>query len=207
MRILREAVKTRRGAVKDIASAAARSQGVLQQAQATKGLMNLGQAHHTYVGDLAAHYEKPVESGLVGRNAPTIKGRALGVARRVVPRIPASAPLATLLSGAEHSLNTNPVVSLLNDLRGKPNPIDVLGTAPSDTRAARRAHTFGVSSKRRILQQIQKQHGMSAAEAEAAFSRLMASPAPGRISQAVGSFARNVGYLRGRLSQFGRYLR
>ena len=183
-------MKTQQQGVKDVASAIAKG-GPLAGMRTTRGLMDIGQAQHGLM-DIGAHYERPVARGMSGPAATTARGRAAGRAREVLQKIPGAGPLGFAVSGTEHQqagLKAGHGMAPGSEL-------DVFtGQTKGDVRSMGRASGFGRATKRDIIKQLQAVHGMTPEQASAAYTKYMAGPAPGRVSQALGRGTRDIRYV------------
>lgn len=174
---LRDIVKQRQAAVDDIAKSIGRG-GPKKGARMHRGLAGLGQAQHSYA-DISSHFDKPVEQGLANKRL-----------REASKKVPGS---GFAVSGIEHARSgLSPKAGLpaadLDKLRPKINK--------ADAQAVRQSASFGKSSRRRILQRLQKQHGMSPEAAEAALKKAFKGKAPGRLSSAAGETSRNIKHVK-----------
>ena len=198
--VLRGVAKQRKAAVQDVAKSIAKP-GPLAGARATRGMMNLGQAQHTYM-DVSAHHGKPLEMS-AGSAPGNVKQRSMRKVteklRTVAPKIPGGGGqyLGAAISGMEHEMGgMDPSKGMhgahLDRLKPK--------TYAADKQALNHAQSFGRSTQRKMIQELTKSHGMSPQQAEQALQQYMSNAAPGRTSQFVGRASRNVGHLKGQAS-------
>jgi len=202
MQILRGVAKTRKKAVQDLAASAA-GHTPLAGIRASRGMMDLGQAQHTYM-DLGAHFEKPIEEGISGAGAKTLKGRAAGAIRRIAPKVPGAGSLGFAVSGLEHA-----GAGLKQEGKGVGSHLDVLDPSKykADVSSMTRAERFGASSRRAVIRELRKKHGYSPNQAGQLYEHLMTNVRPGRAATAVGGVQRNLRYLREQAGRPGQLFR
>lgn len=177
-----------RAAIQDIAKSIGGG-GLLSGTRASRGLKNLGEAHHQLI-DISAHYDKPIELGVSTR------------ARNVLPRTGYG---GGVVGGVEHQrtgLYLTPdgdVSANLDKLRPK--------ESASDRMAILRTPRFGNSTQRQVRTALVKKYGFTPEDAERAVSDFFTGRTPSASSQTLGSLSRDSRYLKGELRRPMDYLR
>lgn len=199
---LRDIAKRRRSAVDDIAGGIASGSG----SKRTKGLMNLGEAQHSYM-DLGAHTDKPLEIAKSPKPAPKSlaqtyaqkaqKGaeKVTQQVRRVAQKVPGGEALGFPISAAEH-VQSGMKPKGMNPL-DSPN-LDLMqpDRYKADAASLGKAKSMASSNKRRVINSMVRKHGLSPEQAAQMYDTAAKGQAPGRASQLRGRVSRNVGHVK-----------
>lgn len=168
-KILRKIDKSRRRGAELVADGVAGG-GVLGEASAVRGLLEIGDGAHT-VADLGAHYEKPKE---MGAEAPGIRG-----AMRALP----DSYFGGFGSLVEH-LRTG---YELDDIDPK--------KSPADRRTMSRLKAYGKETMSDIEQNLRRRHGMAPAEAKRRTGEFLKNFRPSAPVKAMGRIGREAAYV------------
>lgn len=184
-------LKQRNTGLRDITHGIAHS----SDAHLARGLADFGQSQHG-VMDLGAHYEKP-KTLLAGSRM----GSTMEMMRRGAQKLPGAGSAGFAISGLEH------VIGGLGLKRTGLDPtIDKFHPRvdPIDRRSLNRAQGWGRTGRRDIIKGLVRDHGMTPAQAEQAYTQFAQRGPLSPVAKVVGSASRDARFIAQQAARPGR---